>query len=334
MEGLGTEVKQVARRLLHSPMFTLVAIATIGIGVGANTAIFSVIDGVLLKPLPYPEADRLVSVWQTAPGLNIKDLDASPADYFTYRDENRTFQAFGIWRRDRMSVTGFAEPEQVLGVSATQGVLDALGIQPMLGRWFTAADDTPGNPDTVILTYAYWERRFGGDRSVAGRQIRIDGKNREIAGVMPQRFQVLETKADVLLPMQFDRAKTHLGNYSFQAVARLKPGVTIAQANADVGRMIPLVNERFPAPAGFSGEVFRSARIAPALRPLKDDVVGDLGKVLWVLMATIGMVLLIACANIANLLLVRAEGRQQELAIRAALGAGWGRLARSFSRKA
>jgi len=144
-------------------MFTVVTLLTIAIGVGANSAIFSVINGVLLKPLPYPDPDRLVGVWQTAPGLDIKDLNASPSDYFTFREENRTFQQFGIWNGDSASITGLAAPEQVQAIDMTSGVLEAFGVQPALGRWFTLTDEVQGNPETVILTHGYWQRKFGGD---------------------------------------------------------------------------------------------------------------------------------------------------------------------------
>ena len=330
MGSFRDQLKHVVRRLVRSPMFTAVTLLTIAIGVGANSAIFSVINGVLLKPLPYPDPERLVSVWQTAPGMGITDLNASPSDYFTFREENRTFQYFGIWTGDSVSVTGFAAPEQVPGLDVTSGTLEALGVQPTLGRWFTLKDETHGSPETVILTHGYWQRKFGGDSSVIGRRIVADGKAREIIGVMPPTFRFLDAKPDLIFPFQFDRAKIFLGNFSYQAIARLKPGVTLAQANADVGRMIPMVTTEFPPPPGFSAKLFEAAHIQPSLRPLRQDVIGDLGKVLWVLMASIGVVLLIACANVANLLLVRAEGRQQELAIRTALGADSTQIAREF----
>jgi putative ABC transport system permease protein len=330
VSAFGNQLKHVARRLLHSPMFTLVTLVTIALGVGANSAIFSVINGILLKPLPYPDSERLVSVWQTAPGIGITDLEASPSDYFTFLEENRTFQHFGIFNGDSVSVTGLSAPEQVPALDVTSGTLAALGIQPTLGRWFTLKDETHGSPETVILTHGYWQRRFGGDASVIGRRIMADGEAREIIGVMPPTFRFLDEKPDLIFPFQFERAKVFLGNFSYYAIARLKPGVTLGQANADVARMIPLVNAKFPPPPGFSAKLFEDARIQARVRPLKQDVIGGLGKVLWVLMASIGVVLLIACANVANLLLVRAEGRQQELAIRTALGAGSAQIAREF----
>jgi len=198
----------------------------------------------------------------------------------------------------------------------------------MLGRTFTKQDDSPGAPDTVILSYGYWQRKLGSDRGVIGKTILVDGKSRQIIWVMPKRFQFLDwDDRAVIMPMQFDRSKLHLGNYSYEGVARLKAGMTLAQANADVARLLPVVKTTFPPPPGFSLKLFDDAKIGPNVRPLIHDVVGDVGKVLWVLMGSIGMVLLIACANVANLLLVRVEGRRQELALRAALGASRGRIA-------
>ena len=269
----------------------------------------------------------MIGVWQTAPRLNLKDLEASPSDYFTFRDESRTFQEFGVWTGATVAVTGRASPEQVRCLFVTEGTLNALGVRPALGRWFTPSDDNPASPETVILSYGYWQRKFGGDPSAVNGQLTIDGKITAIAGVMPQSFHFLDEKPDLILPMRFDRAKVHLGNFSYRGIARLKPGVTLAQANADVARMLPIVNRKFTPPPGFSVKMFAEAGIQAAVRPLKNDVVGELGKVLWVLMGSIGVVLLIACANVANLLLVRAEGRQQELAVRMALGAGSRRIA-------
>jgi predicted permease len=288
---------------------------------------FSVINGILLKPLPYRDPEALVGFWQTAPALNIKDLPASPSDYFTFRDENRSFEHIGVWSGGSVSVTGLGPPERVQSVFVTEGALNALGVQPALGRWFTPQDDSPESPDTAVLTHGYWQRRFGGDASAIGRRLVVDGKAREVIGVMPPDFRFLEEKPSLILPLRFNRSKTLLGNFSFHPLARLKTGVTVAQANADVGRMIPMVNTKFPAPPGFSAKLFEQAGIRPAVRPLIQDVVGELGKVLWVLMGSIGVVLLIACANVANLLLVRAEGRQQELAIRVALGANSSQIA-------
>ena len=324
------QFKHVLRRLVRSPLFAGMTLLTLAIGIGANTAIFSVIEGVLLKPLPYPHPEELVGLWHTAMGLNIPELNISPSLYFTYKEEGRTFQDVGVWQGGSASVTGLAEPEQVDTLNVSERVLPLLGVKPFLGRTFSQKDDTAGNPETVMLAYGYWQSRFGGDASVIGRRIMVDGAAKEVIGVLPQSFRFLDRKPALVTPFQFDRQKVMLGNFSYQGVARLKPGVTLAQANADVARMLPMDNRRFPPPPGFNVKMFEDARIGPNLRPFKKDLVGDIGSVLWVLMGTIGMVLLIACANVANLLLVRAEGRQQELAIRAALGAGSGQIAREL----
>jgi putative ABC transport system permease protein len=320
------------RRFTRAPMFTAAALLTLAIGIGANTAVFSVVNGVLIKPLPYPKSEELVGVWHSAPGVVFKDgaVNVSPTMYFSYREEGRAFQQVGIWSQGGVTVTGFSEPEQVRSLFVTQGVLDAVGVPPALGRWFSREDDSPGSPETVLLTHGYWQRRFGGDRNVLGRSLTIDSKPRTVIGVMPEGFRFLDDDAELILPQRFDRARVFLGNFSFTGIARLKPGVTIEQANADVARMLPMWLKAWPTPLGLDRAVFESARFAPALRPLKQDVVGNITDVLWVLMGTIGVVLLIACANVANLLLVRVEGRQQELATRAALGAGRGRIAREL----
>jgi putative ABC transport system permease protein len=330
MRSLTDPVRHIVRRLLHSPGFTAVALITLAVGIGANTAIFGVLNGVMLKPLHYPDSGRLISLWHTAPGVNLPRLNMSPGFYFTYREDAQAFEHVGIWTSYGASVTGLAEPERVTNLVVTENVLPALGVQPLLGRSFTHRDDSPGSADTVILMHEYWQRKFGADTSVIGRPLMLDGRSREIIGVMPKDFRFLRSDASVLTPFKFDRAKVHIANFSYQGIARLKPGFTVEQANADVARMIPICMRKFPPPPGMSMKVIEEARIGPMVMSLKADVIGDVGNVLWVLMGTISIVLLIACANVANLLLVRAEGRQQELAIRSALGANWMQVAREL----
>jgi putative ABC transport system permease protein len=322
--------RHVLRRLARTPMFTAITAITLALGIGANSAIFSVIDGILLKPLPYQHPDELVDLTHTAPGVNLPEADLAPFLYFTYREQGRSFQSLGLYRWSSRTITGLTEPESQQGLDVTAEVLPMLGVQPELGRWFSAKDDSPGSPQTMVLMQGWWQARFGGDRSVIGRRVIVDGIAREVIGVMPANFRFLDRDAAFLLPLQFDRNKALLGQFNYPGIARLKPGVTIERASADIARMIPIALHSFPPQTGLTVKEFEDTRLGPKLQYLKHLLIGDIAKTLWVLMGTIGIVLLIACANVANLLLVRAEGRQQELAIRAALGAGWRDIAREL----
>ncbi|HLH04753.1 MAG TPA: ABC transporter permease [Bryobacteraceae bacterium] len=330
VSGMLQELRYTLRRLFATPGFTFVSIATLALGVGATTAIFSVINGVVLQPLPYPHPEQLVAVWMKAPGVKIADLNMSPSVYFTMCDEKRAFQAVSIFATGTTTVTGKTHPEEVQAVFASHELLSILGVRPQLGRFFSAADDDPKGLRTAMLSDSYWRSHFGGEHSVLGSELVIEGNTVSVIGVLPPSFEFMDQRPDLLIPMRFDRAKTNLGVFSYQGVARLKAGVTLQQADDDLARMLALVLQRFPPPGGYTVKMFEDARIAPNLRRLKDDLIGDIGNMLWVLLTSVSIVLLIACANVANLLLVRAEGRQQELAIRTALGANWIRLAREL----
>src|SRR3979490_2129615 len=205
MESFKNQLKQGPRRPRLAPMFTAIPLITPAAGVGANTVVFSVLEGVLLKPLPYPKPDELIGVWLTAPGIQLKDFELSPSDYFIFREQNHTLQDIGLYAGDSVSVTGVAEPEQVSSLRVTDGTLPLLGITPVLGRGFTKQDDSPGAPETIMLTYGYWRRKFGGDASVIGRNIIVDGKSRQIIGALPQRFHFLDREDPaVITPFQFD----------------------------------------------------------------------------------------------------------------------------------
>jgi predicted permease len=331
VNSFSTELGQILRRLWRTPAFTVVTLFTLTAGIGANTAVFSVVEGVLLKPLPYPHPESLVGVWHTAPGLNLDEVNMAPSNYFIYREQNRVFEDIGMYEGNSVSVTGRGNPEQMQALDVTEGVLPTLGLKPLLGRWFHREDTSPHGPDTVMLSYDFWQSHLGGDSSAVGKTIRVDGKSRQIIGVMPREFRFLDWEPPALfLPLVLDRNKTTLGQFSYEGVARLRPGVTMRAANEDVGRMWPIVLRSFPAPPGFNIDLFTKSRLAPKVRPLSRDVIGDVGKLLWILMGSIGVVLLIACANVANLLLVRAEARHQELSIRTALGASPWQVAKGF----
>jgi len=324
MPFFADQLKQVFRRLSRAPLFTTITLITLAVGIGANTVVFSVVEGVLLKPLAYPQADRLVGIWHSAPGIGFQgDLNMAPFLYFTDREQSTTLEDVGMYNGDSLSVTGVGTPEHVSGMDVTDGTLPMLGVKPVLGRLFTRRDDTASAPKTIILAYNYWQKKFGGSNSVVGRTLNVDGTNREIIGVLPRDFQFLDNyNAAIFLPMQLDRSKVKLGNFSFVGIGKLKPGVTLKQANTDLDRLLPIAVRSFPAPEGFSAAIFEKVKINTNLHTLKQDVIGDVGNVLWVLMGSIVVVLLVACANVANLLLVRVEGRRQELAVRSALGAG------------
>ena len=333
IENFLADVRYGLRMLRRNPVFTTVGLLTIAIGIGANAAVFSVVNSVLLKPLNYPSSQDLVSLHQIAPGAaGLADfrngLLLSPSMYFTYAEQNRTFQAMGVWVPGAANVTGLAEPEQVRTVYMSDGVLQALAVPPAAGRWLSQADQDPHGPERVMLSYGYWQRRFGGESAAVGRNVVVDSRPREIVGVMPQGFRFLDADFDLIVPAAFDRGKAILAGFGFHGIARLKPGVAIAQANADMARMLPIWMDSWSNGPGTNPHIYETWKITPTIRPLKEEVLGNVSDVLWIVMGTIGLVMLIACANVANLLLVRIESRQQELAVRAALGAGWGRIVR------
>jgi predicted permease len=335
LEDLFADLGFGLRMLRKNPGFTAVGLLTIAIGIGANAAVFSVVNSVLLKPLNYPKAEELVALHQTAPGAaGLADFEngllLSPSMYFTYAEQGRTFQSMGVWIAGTANVTGLAEPEQVRTVELSDGVFQALGTPPETGRWLTAADQIPGGPERVMLSYGYWQRQFGGDRGVIGRNIMVDSRPREIVGVMPKGFQFVDADFDLVRPLAFERDKLILAGFGFHGIARLKPGATIAEANADITRMLPIWMDSWSNGPGTNPHIYETWKITPMMRPLKQEVIGNVGELLWVVMGTIGLVLLIACANVANLMLVRVESRQQELAVRAALGAVWTRIVRGL----
>lgn len=322
MASFISQLEQVFRRLGRAPLFAAVVIITVAIGTGANTVIFSVVEGVLLKPLPYKNPDRLIGVWYKAPAINIPKINMAGYLYFTDREQNKRLEDIGLYGFLSFHITGGAQPEQVQGLQVTDGTLPILGVRPTLGRLFTQRDDSPNMPQTVILTYGFWQRHFGGDAAVVGRTLKLDGTLHEIIGILPANFVFMDrSDVDVVVPAQMDRSNTTLGAFNANGLARLKPGVTLQQATADLTRLVPIATHSFPPPPGFGVKLFEEANFTPSLQPLKIDIIGDIGNVLWVLMGAIGIVLLVACANVANLLLVRIEGRRQELAIRVALGA-------------
>jgi predicted permease len=336
LETLLADIRFALRRLGRSPGFAITVLLTLAIGIGANTAVFSVLNCVLLKPMPYPEPERLVSMHLDAPGapgmssFQGGGLQLSPSMYFTFSQHNRSFQTMGIRLTQLMNLTGVAKPDQVQTELVSGGVLETLEVPPMLGRWFGQADQDPRAAKTAILSYGCWMRRFGGDRGVIGRTIEVDAVPREIVGVMPRGFRVMDQDFELMLPLALDPVNEKLAPFGYDGIARLKPGLTLAQADADIAHLVPVWMDSWSNGPGTNPHYYKVWQITPAFRTMKAEVTGSVGGVLWVVMATVGLVMLIACTNVANLLLVRAESRQHELAIRAALGAGRARIAREL----
>jgi predicted permease len=335
LDSVLADLKLAFRRLHRSPLFATTVLLTLAIGIGANTAVFSVVNRVLIQPLPYPKPEQLVSLHLNAlgaPGLaDFRDeLRLSGSMYWTFTEHNRAFQSVGVWLPGTANITGLAQPEEVRTAQISGGVLEALDIAPTAGRWLNAEDQDPRASKTVMLGYGYWQRRFGRDRSVVGRIIEMDSQPRVVVGVMPRGFKVVNYDFDVLVPLALDPHKQILAGFAYHGIARLKPGVPIVQADADIARLLNVWMDSWTNGPGSDGHFYLTWKIVPGLRPLKNEVVGNVGSVLWVVMGTIGVLMLIACTNAANLLLVRADARQQELAIRSALGAGRGRIAREL----
>ena len=334
LEQLLQDFRYALRTLRKSPGFTLVAVLTLAIGIGANAAVFSVLNGVLLEPLRYPHSQQLVALRQAAPGAAglasfSEGLPLSPSMYFTYAEHNRTFQSLGVWISGTASVTGLAQPEEVRVVNVSDGVLESLDVPPVAGRWLSPSDQDPRGAQTIMLAYGYWQRRFGGG-PVIGKNLIVDSRPREIVGVMPRDFSIVGEQPDLIVPLAFDRAKLTLAGFAFQGVARLKTSVSIAEADADLSRMLPIWMDSWSNGPGTNPHFYEIWRITPHIQPLKDEVVGNIAGILWIVMATVGIVMLIACANVANLLLVKAESRQQELSIRSVLGAPKARIVRGL----
>ncbi len=327
VEGLMCDARYAVRMLRTKPGFSVAALLSLALGIGANTAIFSVVDAVLIRPLPYPHSDSLVGVYNrfVIQGQVYEDAALSPGMYAACKESAKTFENFGVWSSGAATVTGSGDPEQLVTVTATQGVLPALGVPAYIGRWFSKQDDTPGSPETVILSYEYWQRKFGGDSGILGRTIVVDFIPRQVIGVMPRGFQFVNMSSALFLPQRFPTAGLRPDVFSYNGLARLRPRVTVALANRDLARVWKNWSE-----GERLDKMLEMLKVTPNLRPLKNDVVGDVGSVLRVLMGALGLVLMLVCANVANLVLVRAQSRRQEFAIRAALGAGWGRIAREL----
>jgi predicted permease len=323
--------------LSRSLGFAVTALFTLSIGIGANTAVFSVVDNVLLKPLPYPQSERLVTLSLQAPGAagltSFRDgLLLSPSLFLTFAEHNRTFQSLGVWSASTANLTGVGQPDEVHVITVSSGLLETLAVPPIAGRWLNADDHKPNGNKSVMIGYGFWQRQFGGQRNVIGQTVRLDTQSFQIVGIMPRGFKVVDSEFDVLRPAPyvFDPGHQIMEGFAWNGVGRLKEGVSIGQADADITSLISVWMDSWSDGPGSNPHFFEVWRITAALAPLKQQVIGSIGNVLWLVMGTIGVVMLIVCTNVANLLLVRADSRQQELAVRSALGAGRSRIAREL----
>jgi predicted permease len=312
------------RALGKRPLFTGVVILVLALGIGATSAIFTLVDAIVLSPLPFDEADRLVAVQHAAPGRGLADAGQCAAWHFTYEDEARVFEDLGMFTGSTASVTGNGPPEALPVAQVTDGVFRAIRITPVVGRIFAPEDMDPDGQATIMLGHGYWQSRFGGDPTVVGRTLQVDGVTREIIGVAPAEVRALGGDPSLILPLRFRRSDLFVGNIGYGAVARLREGVTMEGAAADLNRVLPLAWEKFPGgPVASSSD---PSHYIAEIYPLKDDLIGPVANILWVLLAGVGVVLLIACANVANLFLVRADGKEGEMAVRAAMGASGRRI--------
>ncbi|HSL55802.1 MAG TPA: ABC transporter permease [Pyrinomonadaceae bacterium] len=311
------DIRYALRNLLRRPTFTLIAVVTLALGIGANTAIFSAINALLLKPLPFPELDRVVAIWDKLPSRGVMHNEVAVANYLDWQSQTQSFEQLGLYRWWSANFTGIDPPERIQGFLVTANFLDVTGIKPILGRNFSPEENQPGKDQVAVITHSLWQRRFGGDPNILNKTITINSIVRTVIGVMPEHFNYPKgAEVYAPLPMTPELMKNR-GSHGYYVIGRLKPSASIEGAQAEIDNISARLEQQFPETnKGWGATVF----------PIVADTVRMYDTALWVMMAAVGFVLLIACANVANLMLARASGRQKEIAVRTALGASRWRI--------